>query len=92
MNVMQKIERRLARLRPSRIELADDSGLHAGHAGAGGGGHFRLTIVSAQFTGKSTLARHRMIYDALGPMMQQEIHALAIRANAPEETDVQSQP
>ncbi|MFO7190122.1 MAG: BolA family protein, partial [Pseudomonadota bacterium] len=51
-----------------------------------GGGHYRLTIVSAAFSGRSTVARHRMIYEALGPMMQREIHALAIRALAPEET------
>lgn len=80
------IERRLATLSPERLELLDESGQHIGHAGAkGGGGHYRLTIVSPQFTGKTTLARHRMVYDALGPMMQHEIHALAITAIAPHE-------
>lgn len=74
------------------MELADESALHAGHAGAkGGGGHYRLTIVSQQFSGKNTLARHRMIYAALGPMMQQQIHALAIRAYAPDEAEALSQ-
>ena len=80
------IELRLGALAPERLELLDESGLHVGHAGAqGGGGHYRLTIVSPQFTGKTTLARHRMVYDALGPMMQQQIHALAITAVAPHE-------
>ena len=86
MNVEQTIELKLAALEPSRCELADESGLHIGHEGAkGGGGHYRLTIVSPQFAGKNTLARHRMVYGALGSMMQKEIHALAIRAFAPGE-------
>lgn len=87
MNVTGAIEQKLAALQPSRMELVDDSFKHAGHEGAkGGGGHYSLTIVSRQFAGKSTLARHRMIYAALGPMMHREIHALAIRAHAPDET------
>jgi BolA family transcriptional regulator, general stress-responsive regulator len=93
MNVARSIEQKLAALQPSRLELADDSALHAGHEGAkGGGGHYRLVIVSQQFSGKSTVARHRMIYAALGPMMQQQIHALAIRAYAPDEAESLSQP
>jgi BolA protein len=93
MNVARSIEQKLAALEPSRLELADDSALHAGHEGAkGGGGHYRLTIVSEQFSGKNTVARHRMIYAALGPMMQQQIHALAIRAYAPDEAETLSQP
>ena len=93
MNVAQRIEQKLAVLEPSRLELADDSALHAGHEGAkGGGGHYRLVIVSRQFSGKSTVTRHRMIYAALGPMMQQQIHALAIRAYAPDEAETLSQP
>ena len=83
----QQIRRRLDVLSPERLELIDESALHAGHEGAkGGGGHYRLTIVSAAFIGKNTVARHRLIYDALGPMMRREIHALAIRALAPDET------
>ncbi len=86
MNVTRAIEQKLAALHPSHVEVVDDSFKHAGHEGAkGGGGHYSLTIVSSQFAGKSTLARHRMIYAALGPMMQREIHALAIRAQAPDE-------
>ena len=93
MNVARSIEQKLAALEPSRLELTDDSALHAGHEGAkSGGGHYRLTIVSQQFSGKSTVARHRMIYAALGPMMQQQVHALAIRAYAPDEAQSISQP
>ena len=92
MNVARSIERELAALEPSRLEIADEGDLHIGHAGAKGGGHYRLTIVSPQFVGKNTLARHRMIYAALGPMMQAQIHALAIRAYAPGEAQSLSQP
>ncbi|HZM46696.1 MAG TPA: BolA family protein [Burkholderiales bacterium] len=83
-----RIRERLAALEPERIEIRDDSGKHAGHEGAkGGGGHFSLVIVSRRFSGASVQARHRMVYDALGAMMQREIHALAIAARAPEEVD-----
>ena len=93
MNIARSIEQKLATLEPSRLELTDDSALHAGHEGAkSGGGHYRLTIVSQQFSGKSTVARHRMIYAALGPMMQQQVHALAIRAYAPDEAQSITQP
>jgi BolA protein len=82
----QAIRDRLAALEPETIELVDESALHAGHAGAqGGGGHFRLTIVSARFRGQDVRARHRLVYDALGPLMRREIHALSIRALAPGE-------
>jgi BolA protein len=92
-NVARSIEEKLAALEPQRLELADDSALHAGHEGArGGGGHYRLTIVSQRFSGKNTVARHRMIYAALGPMMRQQIHALAIRAYAPDEAEALLQP
>lgn len=71
---------------PLRIEVRDDSGLHAGHEGAqSGGGHFTVTIVSPQFTGKSALQRHQMIYQTLGDMMKKDIHALSIRALTPDE-------
>ena len=93
MNVARSIEQGLAVLEPSRLEIVDDSFRHAGHEGAkGGGGHYSLTIVSPQFAGKNTLARHRMIYTALAPMMQAQIHALAIRAYAPGEAESFSQP
>lgn len=73
-------------LQPSFIEVTDDSHRHAGHAGARGGqGHFSVDIVSAAFAGKLPLARHRLVYAALGDMMQTDIHALAIRARTPGE-------
>lgn len=89
MTVADDIRRRLGALSPSRVELLDESAKHAGHAGArpGGNTHWRLTIVSAAFTGSSTVARHRMIYQALGELMQDPIHALSIDARAPEEID-----
>ena len=73
-------------LAPETIEVVDDSHKHAGHAGARGGqGHFGVDIVSAAFAGKLPLARHRLVYAALGDMMQTDIHALAIRAQTPDE-------
>ncbi|MDP1734152.1 MAG: BolA family protein [Sulfuritalea sp.] len=77
---------RLAALDPIAIEIADDSAKHAGHAGArSGGGHYRLAIVSPRFAGCRTMERHRLVYDALGPLMKQEIHALSIIAKTPDE-------
>jgi BolA protein len=78
---------KLAALEPQRLEIADDSAKHAGHAGAKEGGHYRLLIVSPRFAGCATMQRHRLIYEALGPMMRGEIHALSIRALTPEESD-----
>lgn len=73
-------------LHPDRIHIRDDSAHHAGHAGAAaGGGHFHVDIVTAEFTGLSLPARHRLIYRALADMMPVEIHALGISAQAPEE-------
>ena len=74
---------RLAALQPSEVALADDSAQHAGHAGATGGRHYRLRIVSAAFVGKSTLQRHRAVYAALGDLMRCRIHALCIEALTP---------
>jgi len=88
MSTAAKIRERLATLDPVVLELVDESAQHAGHAGArpGGDTHWRLTIVSPRFAGQPTLARHRMVYQALGELMQHPIHALAITARAPEET------
>jgi BolA family transcriptional regulator, general stress-responsive regulator len=88
MSVAQAIRERLAALEPQALDLVDESEVHRGHAGyrEGGGTHWRLSIVSARFSGQSTLARHRMIYQALGALMQHPIHALAITARSPEET------
>ena len=80
------LRERLAILKPIRLELIDDSALHAGHEGAkGGGGHYRLLIVSAEFMGKSTLQRHRLVFDTLGELMRCRIHALSIQSLTPEE-------
>lgn len=71
---------------PQALDVVDQSHLHAGHAGAqSGAGHFDVTIISARFEGQNTVQRHRMIYAALADLMPQEIHALSIKAYAPEE-------
>jgi BolA family transcriptional regulator, general stress-responsive regulator len=74
------------RLQPLSLALSDDSHLHAGHAGAREGGHFTVHIVAPCFAGRTRLARHRLVYDALGPLAPRGIHALAIVALAPGET------
>jgi len=85
-NVVKNMEERLATLQPESLEIVDESERHIGHEGArGGGGHYQLLIVSPRFNGMQIQQRHRLIYQALGPMMQTEIHALAIRAYAPDE-------
>lgn len=68
---------------PSSLEIIDDSHMHAGHASAGGAGHFTVKITAEAFAGKMPLQRHRMIFAALDELMQSEIHALTIEANAP---------
>jgi BolA family transcriptional regulator, general stress-responsive regulator len=86
MNIEEMIRERLSRLAPDTLEVFDDSHEHAGHMGAkDGGGHFQLVIVSREFAGKPALARHRLVYEALSDLMPKQIHALAIRAYAPEE-------
>ncbi len=72
-------------LQPLAIEVDDDSHLHAGHAGAREGGHYSVRLRSERFAGLSRVARHRLVYDALGPLMPLGIHALAIDARAPDE-------
>ena len=68
------------------VEIEDQSHLHAGHAGAaGGGGHYEVTIVASCFKGLNTLARHRLVYEAVGDLMKKEIHALSIQAYSAEE-------
>ncbi|KAF7600332.1 MAG: BolA family transcriptional regulator [Candidatus Dactylopiibacterium carminicum] len=86
MSTLEEIRTSLATLQPSVCEIEDESHRHAGHAGArGGGGHFRLRIVSAHFNGLPLLARHRLIHTTLGALMQGPIHALSITASTPEE-------
>ena len=81
------IERMLrAGLSPSQILVKDQSHLHAGHEGAKEGkGHFDVTVVSEKFDGLNRIARHRLIYDALGAFMESDIHALRINALSPSE-------
>ncbi len=74
-----------AALAPERLVVEDDSHQHAGHAGAREGRHFSVQIHSARFTGLSRVARHRLVYDALGPLAGQGIHALALVTRAPDE-------
>jgi BolA protein len=81
-----EIETRLrAALSPTHIEVDDDSHEHVGHAGAREGSHYSVRITSARFTGLTRVARHRLVYDALGPLAPQRVHALAIVAHAPDE-------
>lgn len=86
MSAIDRMGQRLATLEPERLEIIDDSAKHVGHKGAkSSGGHYRLVIVSTAFAGKSTVMRHRMIYEALGEMMRKEVHALSIQAHTPGE-------
>ena len=86
MTVAAAIREKLAALHPESVEILDESAAHAGHSGArAGGGHYQLVIVSSAFSNQSRQARHRVVYDTLGSMMHKEIHALAIKAYAPDE-------
>jgi BolA protein len=86
---VDRIRQRLVEgLAPSQLEIVDDSHHHAGHAGARDGrGHFTVIIVSAHFEGVRTVQRHRLVYDAVGDLMQTDIHALSIHAMTPAEAD-----
>jgi BolA protein len=86
-SVARQIHDRLLSLEPLSLELVDESAQHAGHAGwrEGGGTHWRLAIVSPRFAGQTPVARHRMVYRALGELMHNPIHALAITARTPQE-------
>lgn len=71
---------------PIKLQIKDQSHLHAGHAGAQDGrGHYEVTIVANAFAGQRPIARHRMIYDALGSLMETDIHALRINALSPDQ-------
>jgi|694.fasta_scaffold47917_4 BolA protein len=76
-------ERLTAALQPLEIQVEDESALHAGHAGAQEGGHYRVHIVSAHFVGLPPLARHRLVYAALGDLKRLGVHALSIDARLP---------
>ena len=87
MSLAPEIRQRLQALQPTELEVVDESDRHRGHAGyrEGGNTHWHVTIVSPRFAGASVVARHRMVYQALGNLMNNPIHALAITARAPEE-------
>ncbi len=81
MNRIEALRQRLAPLDPVSLEILDDSVKHAGHTSAGGGGHYRLTVVSDAFAGKSLVERHRMVYQLLDDLIRSnEIHAVSIKA------------
>ena len=81
-----QIEERLhSALAPDSLLVQDDSAQHAGHAGAREGSHYTVRITSARFAGLTRVARHRLVYDSLGPLGPQRIHALAIEARAPDD-------
>ncbi|MGH8221802.1 MAG: BolA family protein [Woeseiaceae bacterium] len=87
----RKIRKYLERaFSPVELMVKDQSHLHAGHAGARDGkGHFELIIVSERFAGQSAIQRHRMVYDALAPLMETDIHALRLRTLTPAERHTQ---
>jgi BolA protein len=86
LSVEELIREKLAALAPESLSIEDESAQHAGHEGArGGGGHYRVVVVSRRFEGAPLQARHRMVYEALGPLMRSKIHALALTAYAPGE-------
>jgi len=83
---IERMREALLALEPLHLEIVDESHRHAGHEGARDGrGHFALDIVSEAFAGLAPLARHRRVYQAMGDMMQTDIHALSIRARTPAE-------
>ena len=88
---VERLRQRLQALQPQCLAIEDDSARHAGHEGArSGGGHYRLHLVSRRFEGLPRLARHRLVYDSLGELMQREVHALAMLLQTPDEAGVVS--
>lgn len=87
MTMQERIVARLAALNPDLLDVVDESDRHAGHAGArdGGGTHYRIRVVSAQFERKSRVERHRLIYDLLTAEFADGLHALALVTKAPGE-------
>jgi BolA protein len=82
--VLQEMHQFLQALAPQALEIRDDSAQHRGHQ-HGGGGHYTVKIVSSQFSGKSLIMRHRMVYQALSTLVPAKIHALSIDARASDE-------
>ena len=71
----------ITKLQPTHLQVIDESADHAGHAGAnaeGFGTHFRVRIASPAFAGKTRVAKHRLVYDAMQNFIDQGLHALAI--------------
>lgn len=85
-DVVDEIKQRLTVLMPTDLEIVDESALHAGHAGAKAGGHYKLRVISPAFAGQMLVSRHRAVYQALGDLMQTRIHALSITALTPDES------
>lgn len=88
MSVQASIRRKLdAALGPLRLDIVDESARHAGHAGARPGGetHFRVEIVSPRFAGLSRIARQRLVHEVLAQELKDRVHALSLKALAPEE-------
>ena len=79
-----------AALDPTQLQVEDDSHLHAGHSGARDGAHYTVRLTSARFSGLSRVARHRLVYDSLGSLSAQGVHALAIVALSPEDANAGS--
>lgn len=80
------VDRLTATFEPDDVLIKDQSHLHAGHAGAKDGkGHYDVRIVSKAFAGKTLIQRHRLVYEALGDLIETEIHALKIQAKTPDE-------
>lgn len=85
MTLIDEITQRLQVLTPELLQIEDDSDAHRGHRGNQGGGHFTLRVKSSQFSGKSQIMRHRMVYHCLQDLMPNRIHALSITALAVDE-------
>jgi BolA protein len=83
--ITEQIKQKLAFLNPTSFNIKDESALHKGHAGNTGGSHLNIKIVSEQFHGKSRIERHRLIYEALGDLFKNKIHALSIEATTKKE-------
>jgi len=88
MSVEASIREKLVQaLQPTRLDVVNESHLHAGHRSSPGTGdsHYRVLVVSAAFAGKSRIDRHRMVNDTLAAELKDKVHALAIKAHAPGE-------
>jgi len=88
MVIRQRMETKLrAALQPVRLDIIDDSHRHAGHGGAHpeGESHFHIQIVSAAFTGKSRVARQRLVYEVLAEELRERVHALTLETLSPDE-------